>query len=155
MGKGYKYVVCMLMCLLVFSSCSRKSIPVESIVVHDTIEVVKTTQLRDTVIISPSAKVDLQLPCPDLNITAQQVKNKQAKLSVTPIQSGVQIDCECDTLGIVAQMKDTFTNTHQKSETVKTVVVKEKYIPKWVKILAIVGASSVLSLGFVIIRKVV
>lgn len=148
-------MVWILMFVLAFSSCGRKSIPEESIVVKDTIEVVKTTQLRDTVIISPSAKVDLQLPCPDLNITAQQVKNKQAILSVTPISSGVQIDCECDTLGIVAQMKDTFTNTHQKVETVKTVVVKEKYIPKWVKVLAIVGASSVLSIGFIMIRKIV
>lgn len=156
----------------VFSGCSRNTYPAAGEVVHDTIHVTKTVHERDTSIIVPGAKVDTLLSgyaitpirlepvhsTEDVSSTPQTVvdkQNRQAHLMVQNTLQGLKVDCNCDTLSIEAKLRDSLTEVYKGKTTIKTNVIRERYTPKVVQILAWIGGAALLGGGGLLTRKLI
>lgn len=133
-------------------SCSKKTAP-QPIVINtkDSVLVDRYVIVRDTIIVSDSASVKVELSQKDLEDLFSgkkdtiRKKNKQASLNLyKDKETGlVNADCDCDTMSIVAKLKDSFQTTTQKTIVTQTITKEVKYIPFFIKVLAWVGAFTV------------
>lgn len=111
---------------------------------------------RDTTVVAPAAYTDFSVSLYDLNAAINTAKKgepvtvgtSQAKqaYAVATIQDGkLKVRCGCDTVGILARLKDTYilkTRTITITKTVTPPPVEVKYIPWYVKLLAWYGGLS-------------
>lgn len=144
------------------SACSRKIVSVQSEVVHDTLTVTKTIVERDTIIQVPGSSIAYQLPIPipKMFTGVEGAKNgiiakqeKQASLKITYSDHQIRIDCGCDTVQLKAKLFDTFQKEARKTVVEKTIVHQQRFVPKWVKVLAWSGSIFYLLLLIGLLRK--
>lgn len=136
---------------VVLTACNKKVYPSYQSV--DTFWIQNVEIERDTFIRVPDAKIHIELD----SLLELNREVKQAKLDIRKDkETGTwNIDCICDTFSILAKLKDKESViTHKKIEK-ESVVEKEKYIPEWVRVLAIIGAGIIVFfiMRFVLIFK--
>lgn len=130
----------------IFSGCCQKTYPTGTIV-HDTVTVTREVRLRDTAIVIPGAAISTSLNDPHdsprrlghREKVLRNLRNRQTHLKVTQSANGLTIDCNCDTMAIRAQLRDSLIEVSHQRQEVKTEVVVKKYVPLVVKILAWMG----------------
>lgn len=135
-------------------SCSKRTAPLSSSIQHiDTSWIKETLIERDSLIPVPGSMSSMILTSFELDtIKNKEVKHKQSYLKLgKDIQGNVHIDCICDTFSILAKLRDREIKEFSKKEVIETVIVPERFIPKWVRFLAIAGAGSI---AFFIMRFV-
>lgn len=150
-GVNINIVLLGLVGLMLIMSCNKKlSSSYQSV---DTFWIQNVEIERDTFIRVPDAKIHIELD----SLLELNREAKQAKLDIRKDkETGTwNIDCICDTFSILAKLKDKESViTHKKIEK-ESVVEKEKYIPEWVRVLAIIGAGIIVFfiMRFVLIFK--
>lgn len=143
----------MLTIALCVGSCKTRQIQSERVV---------TVTERDTMLMTmpDSASIHALMECDSLgNVLMREngilsgkleAKGKNnAKASLSLKNNVLEADCECDTLAILAKVRDTNINT-----TNKEVVYKEKDIPMWMKVLACLGVLFIVLVIIKIWRKI-
>lgn len=156
--------IIVLLCIVVIglSSCCRKMYPVSvKEQTYDSTLVQTREVLRDTVIIIPEAQSSLQIDADEVAqalqtgskpIVKEQTQH-QATVKVKVSEKGIEAECHCDTMAIMAKLKDTYTDKEHIRVRIKTETVQVKYVPAMVKYLAWTGGIAlVLGIGL-IIRK--
>lgn len=134
-------MITMVSCSAILSTVGCKSQSTLERTIHDTLRIEKTVTLRDTVFKTDSAAVRtaLSVPCPDFKTDFKPVSKtvKNAKLTTELVSDSLVINCKCDTLAIVAQIRDTKEKQyHSRSEKETKKAKPEKYIPGYVQFLA-------------------
>lgn len=133
-----KIVLLLVFLGVVFSSCSKKTYP--SYQTIDTFWVEEIVVERDTSIVVPSAMVGIEL-----DSLSEFVKHdQQAKLEVRKTKEGRwNIACECDTLSIVARLRDKNKTTSHKKLEQEVIIERERYTPSIVLYLAVLGVATI------------
>lgn len=166
-----KMLIVFLLCTFPFIGCKSSKEIKSTTIVNDSTSTSSTYQERDTNIVAPPDRATTFIQCEDSNAfvytdlgrvqidtTPVVIKgHKQASMTLQKIPgtSMIKIDCECDTLGIQAKIRDSFVTTNQSKSSHKTEYVQVKYIPKIVKIFACIGAVSVLCVGLFFSFKII
>jgi hypothetical protein len=149
-------VVCVLILftsLLLATSCCpcRKLSDKSEHLIKDSVYTKFETKWRDTVITTPvdSASIMAMVICPPsgvINTPTFTKTNKNATVTAAIKNNVLVADCKCDGLELRLKLRDTTIEKyklavdHYKKQT----VIREKYIPKWVKILAVIGVCLML-----------
>lgn len=147
--------------LFILTGCSKKITPTNSQSEVIQLESDTWTQQRDTVIKTPAAEASINVPLKDISsaLKADSVVNRNAtvKFFIIDRESSkpfLQIDCKCDTLSIIAKLKDNYRRDYQKVTITNTIVKPVKYTPWFVKILAWVGGITLATLIVITILKI-
>lgn len=123
--------------------------------------VVKTEiKYKDTTVYTPvdSASIMAMVKCPPSGVINTPVftqKSKQATVVAQILNNILVAKCKCDSLEILLQQKETIISSYrlQAMTRAEVKVVREKYVPLWVKILAWIGAILSLSgIGIISIK---
>lgn len=161
MKQSAKIVLIMLV-LIGTCACSRKSVAVQSEITHDTLVITNTIIERDTIIQVAGALLSYQLPVPiphlfegipeaKNGVIAKQIA--QATMKLTYKDNHIRIDCGCDTVKLKAKLYDTFQKELRKTVIEKTVVHRQRFVPKAVKVLAWSGGIFYLLVIIGLLRK--
>lgn len=147
--------------LFLTTGCCRQQYPTVRDSVKDSISVERHTVARDTIIKIPGDSVSITIPYASLNNDSTPFKplqknNGRASLKVTKQPNNdIQIACKCDSASIAAKVLDTYIKEHRQVETTKTIISpSEKYIPRWVKILAWIGGILLLLVTIALFLKI-
>ena len=124
---------------------------------RDSLRIDSQTQLRDTLFKVPLARVRAALPLSALKQSAKPFKalvskDKNARLVVRRIRDTLRIVAQCDSLSLAAQIRDRIIKETHRKRVVQTRVVRQPYVPGWVKILAWAGGLGLLFTGVKIAR---
>ena len=164
-------LIVFLLCTFPFIGCKSSKEIKSTTIVNDSTSTSSTYQERDTNIVAPPDRATTFIQCEDSNAfvytdlgrllidtTPVVIKgHKQASMTMQKIPgtSMIKMDCECDTVGIQAKIRDSFVSSNQSKSSHKTEYVQVKYIPKIVKIFACIGAVSVLCVGLFFSFKII
>lgn len=131
--------------VILLAGC-RSTRPAASVETKDTITVSTLIQERDTSIVAPSAKVSINIPLKDIinGFKSDLKQDRQAKARVRVLNDALHVECICDTLAIIAKIKDKYSSEVRKIESKQTIIVPEKYIPWSVLLLAWIGGGAIL-----------
>lgn len=136
--------------------CKHTAPIVQTRTVTDTVYTQVETVVRDTVLMAPAAKVDVELQVEAFlkeSLKGFEKQFKNATLKVGRINDTIRIECACDTLAIKAQLRDRYAKEWRKTEIKDVKEVPVKYIPAWIKYLAwLGGAVCVIILGLAAIQ---
>lgn len=139
-----------LMALLLFtalSSCRSAKPPTIQTDIKDSINVAIEHVERDTNIIAPGAKTELEFKISDLEKLPDGIilksQDKQAGLKFIKENNKIKATCNCDTLAIQAKLRDTYTSQDRVRTITNNVITEVKYIPTWVRWLAWIGGISI------------
>ncbi|MRG45504.1 hypothetical protein GFS24_10280 [Chitinophaga sp. SYP-B3965] len=135
----------LLVMVILLAGC-RSTRPASSVETKDTITVSTLIQERDTSIIAPAAKVSVRIPVKDIitGFKSDLKKDRQASARIAVKDDVLHVDCICDTLAIIAKVKDRYTNEVRKIDRKQTIIVPQKYIPWPVLLLAWIGGGALL-----------
>lgn len=129
----------MVTCSTIISTAGCRSLR-PALEIHDTTIVERTITIHDTVFKTAPASVrtTLAVPCPDQfkkDFKPSSNRNKNATVKTSMVGDSLQIDCECDTIAIRAQLKNIYEKTDHNRTEVATRTV-ENNVPGFVKFLA-------------------
>lgn len=147
---------------LCLSGCSPKITSHTQTIIKDS--TVYRVNYKDTTIVVPAYKAELdgllltidtlgraQLP----EVTS---RSGRASIKVSVKDNKLKAEANCDSLELVVQLKQEEID-HLRSENRETTIVKEvKYIPDWVKYLAIFGGLMIIYWGwrlFILIMRII
>lgn len=138
--------------LILVTSCRCPKVMTDTKVITDTLTVEKKIIERDTIFFTDTARVAVKIPVFQLNDISKPFKpiikqHKNARVIIKRIRDTIRFTAECDSIELAAKIKDQFIKEHHKKETLKTEIVQIRYIPKWVKWLAWLGAICILAIG--------
>ncbi len=132
-----KRIILVILLLILVSSCAtrRGVITTDKEVKYDSIFIENTKIVRDTVLVSPKAKVRFKQ---DLNSLQKVFKtplikrSNQAKIKLQVIRDTLYVDAECDTLQFKAKLFESIQKESKVALQTKEVVkeVPKKYVPK-------------------------
>lgn len=123
-------------------------------IVKDTIRIKETVTLRDTVFITPKASVQEVVRISDLKPKKTLIKQeKNARVTIRKVHDTLYIRADCDTLQLVAQIKDKLKATTAVKEVTKTQFIDRPYTPLYMKALAWVGGLCILWVLFIIAKS--
>ena len=142
--------------MLLSASCASHRPLVENRLVRDSVRVDSQTQLRDTLLKVPLARVRAALPLSDLKAAKPfkglMRKDKNLRLVVRRIRDTLRIITQCDSLSLAAQIRDRIIRETRQKQVVQTRFVRQPYVPGWVKLLAWAGGLGLLFTGVKIAR---
>lgn len=140
--------------LLAITGCkSHKTVSEEAITTRDSVSVVTTLTKRDTIVTTPADSLRVQIPIKDLTQRPRVVRSARGTTTATISRIGddIAVQCKCDSLKLTLEIRDRELEILRIKERMsKTeVVVPEKYIPWYTKILAWIGGIA-LAIGGVL-----
>lgn len=129
--------------------------------VKDSTSVTTELKYKDTTLLTPKSLIDILhlVPVPDsgkINLKPIYRRSANANLTVGIKDNLLQAKCECDALEVkLSYYEKLVTIYKQRLENREAVkVVEVERIPKWVKILAGIGAAALLFLLIFIVIKI-
>jgi Trk-type K+ transport system membrane component len=152
--------------LLMLGSC-RATKPVMTAFKDSTSTFLKVVE-RDTAITAPAAKASLTVAVADVWTASNDqatkdpttskligiAKSKQARVTASVKDGRLQVDCNCDTVAIIAKLKDKYqSQSRTVTKTVTLPPVQIKYIPWYVSMLAWVGGLGILVLVLTLLAR--
>lgn len=148
----------MLFITLVAGCASTKPPAAPGVVIKETITVIDTVIIRDTILQAPAASATLNADLKDLKEGfKQQSKSNQATASASVAGGKLSVNCDCDSLSIYAKLHDRYSmvqSDRQETITPPPVIQYDKYVPWWVRFLAWFGgiALVVVAGAFILYR---
>lgn len=109
---------------------------------------------RDTAVFIPGDVIELKVPIYDLKEVPITVSTSRGSLELSKINEEILAKCNIDDLQKIITLQDKLITEFQK-QTKTEIEYREvpvKYIPKWIQILAGIGALAVLFLVYRIIK---
>ncbi|MBA3899739.1 MAG: hypothetical protein H0X62_05930 [Bacteroidetes bacterium] len=141
---------------LSMAGCTKKIHPAKESIAKDSVNVQRIIIERDTLINTPSSEVIISIPLEELlksELVPVLKSHKNATAEIKKVNGNLEFNCFCDTLSITARIKDIYEKEFRckyNSEK-ETVIIKERYVPKMIKWLAIAGAiASMLIVVYII-----
>lgn len=114
--------------------------------VYDSVSMEVQEVVRDTTISVPYEGLSdtIYLPCPDtvqnkFKPVLKQSESGRTKLAVKQSGNKMVVNCECDSVAIRAQLKNTYERVYKEKLQQNTETKKVQYIPYWAKFLVVSG----------------
>lgn len=155
--------VILIVATVLLASCNRKITPVSSF--HDrkdSTNVTTSINYRDTTIYSPvdSAKIKAMVKCPEsgmLQLAPQSHRSHNATITVGIIDNKLTAECLCDSIELRLKLRDKQVSIYRNAmESLKeTNVVMVKFVPKWIKAFAWIGAGFISMLLLYLIWRLI
>ncbi|MDP1708091.1 MAG: hypothetical protein Q8L89_03385 [Gammaproteobacteria bacterium] len=145
------------MLALLASSCKTTSTASHQLTVTDTTQVDRSVRERDTLILIPSATALLNIALGDLTGLSRPwtVQSGHATISAVVLKDTLYMKAHCDSMTLELTMRDSIINTlrsrNSVSETVE--IVREPFVPDFVKVLAWIGGIALLLLLIMLIVR--
>ena len=141
---------------VVLSGCGgSKPATYTSQIVKDSIWTAVKRVQRDTIITIPGDTTYITVPVMELTEVPVTKTNGRSTASIKRVGDDIQVSCECAEYKQKIALLETIISQYEKIQelTDKTVVVPERYIPWWVKILAWIGAIALAASGVLVTFK--
>lgn len=135
--------------LVAFASCKCPKIVADTQVVRDEIVRTKEVLVRDTIFVTDTAKVVVEVPVEKITEIPVIKYHKNARVVVQKVHDTIRITAECDSIALAAKIRDKIVREQQVKEIVTTEIVRERYTPWMTKALAIIGG---LTLGAIAVK---
>lgn len=146
-----KKSIVFILIVAVLSSCFCSKVTDQQ-VIKDTVEVTKTVIIRDTILKTDTARVAVTIPLKGIQNPFKPVikQNKNARIVIQKvnethfdtIREVLEIEAQCDSIELAAQIKDQLIKEQKEKVITETVVVYKT--PKWVWWLLIVIILAIL-----------
>lgn len=141
-----------LLTILFFSACSHKIAP-PSTEVKDSTSISERTIYRDSIVTLPGDTITVVLtpPCPEQPKIIRH--GNHSTISIETKAGQTIIKSSCDSLQVRLQNVTHERDVLKMKQSKSTTIIKEKFIPLLVKILAWIGAFALVATGLYIFFK--
>lgn len=144
-----KKVLFIVLILVAFTACKCPKIVADTQVVRDEIVRTKEVLVRDTIFVTDTAKVVVEVPVEKITEVPVIKYRKNARVIVQKVRDTIRITAECDSIALAAKIRDKITREQSVKEIVTTEIVRVRYTPGLIKALAIIGG---IALGAIAIK---
>lgn len=144
--------------LFAFSCGTKKPIANHSVTVKDSTVTEVTYRKRDTTITIPGDTLKVRVPFYQLTPEPQTYKSPTQKATVSLSEDDIlTIDCIKEEVSRLVELTDTLQSTIKTLQVTQrdTIVVPERYVPWFVKILAWIGGITLIILAVPLITKII
>lgn len=153
-----RLMIVLLVIALVHPGCrSQKELvylPGQYVHVTDTVTTVKTIIRRDTVLMKAESAASVTVPLTDIKPGFHTTfKNKDASGVILEKEGQLELNCKCDSLEIVAHLKDIQISTLEKRNRLSTSLHPADSTSMMTKILAWVGGIALVFILLLVILK--
>lgn len=135
--------------VVAFTACKCPKIVADTQVVRDEIVRTKEVLVRDTIFVTDTAKVVVEVPVEKITEVPVIKYRKNARVIVQKVRDTIRITAECDSIALAAKIRDKITREQSVKEIVTTEIVRVRYTPGLIKALAIIGG---IALGAIAIK---
>lgn len=146
-----KKVLTIVILLVVVASCKCPKIVTDTQVVRDEIIRTKEILVRDTIIVTDTARIVVEVPVEKITEIPVIKYRKNARVILQKIHDTIRVTAECDSIKFAAKIRDQITKEQKVKEVITTEIVYERYVPWTIKFLATIGG---LTLGAVILKLI-